>query len=44
MFLEDDNLLILILIAFGICLTMDTGWLEQKLMYFGIAIILINVF
>ena len=30
MFLEDDNLLIVILIALGICLTMDAGWLELR--------------
>ena len=27
-FLEDNNLLILILIALGICLAMDAEWLE----------------
>ena len=38
MFLEEDNLLILILIPFGICLTMDTEWLEPTLMCVGIAL------
>ena len=33
--LEDDNLLILILIALGICLTLDAGWLELTLLYVG---------
>ena len=40
MFLEDDNLFILILIALGNCLTMDAGWLE--LTYVGIALVLLN--
>ena len=42
MFLEDDNLLILISISLGICLTMDAGWLELTLMYVGIALDLLN--
>ena len=41
MFLE-DNLLILILIAFGIRLTMDARWLEPILMYAGKALVLPN--
>ena len=43
MFLEDDNLLILILIPSGICLTMDAvEWLELTLMYIGITLDLQN--
>ena len=42
MFLEDDNLFILILIALGIYLIMDGGWLEVILMYVGIALVLLN--
>ena len=42
MFLEDDNLFILILIVLGICLTMDAGRLEVRLMYVGIALVLLN--
>ena len=42
MFLEDDNLLILILISWGICLTIDKVWLELTLIYVGIALALLN--
>ena len=35
-------MLILVLIALGICLTMDAGCLEPTLMYVGIALILLN--
>ena len=42
MILEDDNLFILLLIALRICLSMDAGWLEQTLMYVGIALVLLN--
>ena len=41
-FLEDVNMFIQILIALGICLTMDSGWLELTLMYLGIALVLLN--
>ena len=44
MFLEDDNLLILILIALVIWLTMDAGWLELTLIYVGILLTLLNDF
>ena len=33
MFLDDDNPLILIVIALGICLTLDVEWLELTFMY-----------
>ena len=39
---KDDNLLTLKLIALGICLIMDIGWLELTLMYDGIALVLLN--
>ena len=42
MFLEDDNLLILILIALGICLTMDAGLLELTSTYAGMPLDLLN--
>ena len=42
MFLEDYNLFILILIALGICLTKDAGWLELTSMCVGIALALLN--
>ena len=44
MFLEDDNMFILILIALGICLTMDLGWLELTLMNVGIVLVSLNGF
>ena len=44
MFLENDNLLILILVALGICLTLDAEWLKLTLMYVGIALDLQNGF
>ena len=44
MFLEDDNLFILILIALGDSLTMDAGWLELTLMCIGIVLDLLNGF
>ena len=42
MFLEDENLFIIILIILGICLTMDAGLLEPTLRYVGIALDLLN--
>ena len=42
MFLEDDNLSIIILIALGICLTMDSGWLELTLMHVDLVLALLN--
>ena len=42
MFLEDDSLSVLILIAFGIYLTMGAGWLELTLMYADITLVLLN--
>ena len=42
MFLEDDNLLILILTTLEICLTIDAGWLELTLMHVGLALDLLN--
>ena len=42
MFLEDDNLFILILIALGICLNLDVGWWELTLMHVGIVLALLN--
>ena len=42
MFLEDDNLLLLILLALGICLTMDAEWLESTLVYVGITLVLLK--
>ena len=42
MFLEDDNLFILILIALWICFTIEAGWLELTLMYIGVALVVRN--
>ena len=39
----DDNLMIIILIACGICLTVDAGWLELTLMSVGIKLVLLNL-
>ena len=39
---EDDNLLILILIALRICLTVDGVWIELALIYVDIALDLLN--
>ena len=42
--LDYDILLFLISIALEICSTMDVGWLELSLMYFGIVLGLLNGF